>query len=168
MSNYWCGGVAHDDGINVSLLHAGDTAQIMTVWRLAWLFLHMGAWMLVAATTEQLQHAQALEEHDGTYAETGSPNREMQGLPNIAAKMEDDIRLDGVYTVSATRRHLLVSDVDNTSIPLNASECTDINNPPAGYNDSCDYVLKHCQDKHELIPYLNIVMCNLKDVKVST
>lgn len=116
--------------------------------------------MLVAATTEQ--HAQAHEEH---YMAAGSPygeGRQLKDIPNVVE------RKNGLYTV-LVRRHLLASDIDNASIPLNVSEdCADIDQPHDGYNNSCDYVQKNCQDQHQLIPYLNIVMCNLQDVKVST
>lgn len=137
----------------------------MAVWRFGWWFLHVGAWILVAATTEL--HAQAHEEH---YMATGPPygeRRQLKDIPNVIERRKDDMGVDGLYT-ALVRRHLLASDTDNTSIPLNVSEdCADIDQPHDGYNNSCDYVQKNCQDKHELIPYLSIVMCNLQDVKVS-
>ena len=128
-----------------------------TCW---WFLLCMEAVMYVATATDVPARAHGIPwldvEPESLYR--GAWSR------NVIARRKTDI---GVNDSKYTRRHLLSSDLGSASgEPINESECEDVHHPPPGYNNSCEYVRENCQDKHELIPYLEIIMCYLKDVQV--
>ena len=126
-----------------------------------WFLLCMGAMIYVATATDVPARPHGVPwldvEPESLYKRAWSRN--------VIARRKTDMGHEGSKYM---RRHLLSSDLGSASgESINESECVDVHNPPPGYNSSCEYVRKNCQDKHELIPYLEIVMCYLKDVQVS-
>ena len=71
------------------------------------------------------------------------------------------------WTVEEGGSHRHLRDRRSFDLTDERENCTDISNPPLKYNDSCAFVKLECEDKHELIDYLEIAVCHIGlDLKV--
>ena len=88
-----------------------------------------------------------------------------QGKSNL--RKEKPYSMTG-WTVEEGGSHRHLRDRRSFDLTDERENCTDISKPPLEYNDSCAFVKLECEDKHELIDYLEIAVCHIGlDLKVT-